>query len=71
MVKIGWDYPSHPTNKQGGTYMFVTILQILLKLGILFGLGFMVVCTAFVLICIIRGDIKVNMVRNETEKENK
>lgn len=50
--------------------MLASILQILLKLGTLFGLGFMGVCTAFVLICIIHGDIKINIVRNKADKEN-
>lgn len=56
-------------------YMLLAILQTLfnfmLKLGVLFGLAFMIVCTVFVIVCIVHGDIKINIVRNEVEKENK
>lgn len=51
-------------------YMLLAILQILLKICIIFGLAFMVVCTVFVVVCIIRGDIKINVVRSNEEKEN-
>ena len=55
--------------------MLVAILQSLLKLTLIlsaiFGLAFMVVCTAFVIVCIIRGDIKINIIRNKAEKEKK
>lgn len=51
--------------------MLSTILQILLKLGVIFGLAFMVLCTVFVVFCIIRGDIKISMIKDETEKQNK
>ncbi len=50
--------------------MLLAILQILLKICIIFGLAFMVVCTVFVVVCIIRGDIKINVVRSNEEKEN-
>lgn len=55
-------------------YMLLAILQTLfnfmLKLGVLFGLAFMVACTVFVIVCAIRGDIKINVIRSKTEKEN-
>lgn len=51
--------------------MLSAILQTLFKLSIMFGLVFMIACTVFVIVCIIRGDIKVKIVRNEAEKENK
>lgn len=55
--------------------MLVAILQALLKfvlrLGIIFGLAFMVACTVFVIYCMVHGDIKINIVKNEIEKENK
>lgn len=54
--------------------MLLAILQTLsnfmLKLGIIFGLAFMIACTVFVIACIVHGDIKINIVRNEVEKEN-
>lgn len=70
----GWDIPSHPTNNKGGFYMLAAILQtlfqLILKLGAIFGLVFMVACTAFVIVCLINGDIKINIVRDSAEKEN-
>lgn len=60
-----------PANQTRGVIdMLVTILQTLLKLSVLFGLVFMIVCTVFVIACIIKGDIKINIIRNEAEKEN-
>ena len=47
------------------------ILKLVLTLGVALGLIFMVACTVFVIICIIRGDIKINIVKHETEKEKK
>lgn len=53
--------------------MLAAILQALLKfvlrLGVILGLAFMVACTVFVIYCIIHGDIKINIIRNEIEKE--
>jgi hypothetical protein len=31
----------------------------------------MILCTAFVVVSLIRGDIKIGMVKDETEKEEK
>lgn len=75
-VNNGWDISSHPTkNQKGGIYMLLAILQTLfdfmLKLGAILGIAFMIVCTVFVIVCIIHGDIKINIIRNESEKENK
>lgn len=50
--------------------MLSTILQTLFKLGMVVGLAFMVLCTVFVVVCVIRGEIKVSITRNENEKEN-
>lgn len=47
------------------------LLKFILSLSAIFGLAFMVACTAFVIICVIRGDIKINMIRSKVEKENK
>ncbi len=49
--------------------MLATILQILFKLSVIFGLVFMVVCTVFVIACVIKGDISINMIRSKEEKE--
>ena len=51
--------------------MLATILQTLVKLGAILGLAFMVLCTIFVIICIIHGDIRINIVRDETENKEK
>lgn len=54
--------------------MLATVLQAMfqfvLKLGAIFGLVFMVACTVFVIVCAIRGDIKIKIIRNKAEKEN-
>ena len=53
--------------------MLLTMLQAMLKfvliLGAIFGLAFMVVCTALVIACVVRGDISINIVRSRTEEE--
>lgn len=51
--------------------MLATILQTLFRLSVIFGLILMIACTVFVIVCIIHGDIKINIVRNETERESK
>ena len=50
--------------------MLQALFNFMLKLGIIFGLAFMIVCTVFVIVCIIHGDIKINIVRSNEEKEN-
>lgn len=50
--------------------MLATILQTLFKLSVILGLVFMIACTVFVVFCVIRGDIKINIVRDEADKEN-
>ena len=56
-------------------YMLVAILQVLfkfvLKLCVTLGFIFMVACTVFVVVCAIRGDIKINITKSESEKEEK
>lgn len=46
-------------------YMLLAILQTLfnfmLKLGVIFALAFMIVCTIFVIVGIVHGDIKINI----------
>ncbi len=49
--------------------MLLAILQILLKICAIFGLAFMIVCTVFVVVCVIRGDIKISITKTEIEKE--
>lgn len=47
------------------------IFKFILTIGAALGIVFMIVCTVFVIISLIRGDIKIGMVRDETEKQNK
>lgn len=70
---VGYSVP--PSNKtEGRIHMLLAMLQTLfnfmLKLGVIFALAFMIVCTIFVIVCIIHGDIKINIVRSNEEKEN-
>ena len=55
-------------------YMLLSILQAMfqfvLKLGAIFGLAFMVICTVLVIVCVVTGDIKINITRNKAEEEN-
>ena len=46
------------------------IVRNLLILSTIIGLVFMVVCTVFVIVCAIHGDIKINIIRSKDEKEN-
>lgn len=70
---VGYSVP--PSNKtEGRIHMLLAMLQALfnfmLKLSVVFGFIFMIACTVFVAVCIIRGDIKINVVRSNEEKEN-
>ncbi|WP_158591421.1 hypothetical protein [Roseburia sp. 1XD42-69] len=47
------------------------LLKFVLRLGMIFGLAFMLACTALVIYCIINGDIKISIVKSEDEKEEK
>ena len=47
------------------------IFRFILTLGAPLGIVFMIICTIFVVISFIRGDIKISMVRDETDKEDK
>lgn len=47
------------------------MLKFVLNIGATFGLVFMSLCTVFVIINIIHGDIRINIVRDETENKEK
>lgn len=54
--------------------MLVTLqfwIKAVLTLGVILGLIFMIACTFLVIVCAISGDIKINIVRNSAEKEEK
>ena len=46
-----------------------SMLKIVLNIGAIFGLVFMVACTVFVIVCAIHGDIKIHVVRDETQNK--
>ena len=66
---------SPPTKQEEKIKMLATILKTLFKcvvnISAILGLAFMVICTIFVVICIIHGDIRINIVRDETENKKK
>lgn len=45
------------------------ILKFILTFGAVVGIAFMIMCTAFVIISFIRGDIRISMVKDDTEKK--
>lgn len=47
------------------------VFRFILTFGTTLGIVFMIICTIFVVISFIHGDIKISMVKNETEKEDK
>ena len=50
--------------------MLQALFNFMLKLSVIFGFIFMIACTVFVIVCIIYGDIKINIIRSKDEKEN-
>lgn len=46
------------------------IVRNLLILSTIIGITFMVVCTVFVIVCVVHGDIKINIVKSNAEKGN-
>lgn len=60
-----------PTKQEEKIKMLATILQTLFTLGAILGLAFMALCTIFVIISTIHGDIRINIVRDETENKEK
>lgn len=45
------------------------LLKFVLRLGVIFGLAFMVACTVFVIYCMVHGDIKINLTKDRADKE--
>ncbi len=46
------------------------LIKFILDLSMKLGIVFMIVCTVFVIVAFIRGDIKINLLRNKTEEKN-
>ena len=55
--------------------MSTTVLQAILKFALNFcitlGIAFMVICTVFIIISIIKGDIRISKVNNESGNSKK
>lgn len=47
--------------------MLQAIFKFVLKLSVVFGLAFMVACTVFVIVCIVHGDIEINITKDEKD----
>lgn len=47
------------------------VFRFILTFSVTLGIVFIIICTIFVVISFIHGDIKISMVRDETEKEDK
>lgn len=47
------------------------ILKFILTFSAVLGIAFMILCTAFVVVSLIRGDIKISMIKDETGNEEK
>lgn len=65
---------THTKSEKKVIYMLATlqpIFKLILTIGAALGIVFMIVCTAFVIISLIRGDIKISMIKDETEKQDK
>lgn len=66
---------SPPTKQEEKIKMLATILKTLFKfvvnISAILGLAFMALCTIFVIISTIHGDIRINIVRDETENKEK
>lgn len=47
-----------------------SVFRFILTFSAALGVVFMIVCTTFVIISLIRGDIKIGMIKDETEKQD-
>lgn len=45
------------------------LIKFILDLSMKLGIVFMIACTVFVIVAFIRGDIKINLLRNKTEEK--
>lgn len=48
-----------------------SVFRFILIFSAVLGVVFMIVCTAFVIISLIRSDIKISMIKDATEKQDK
>lgn len=46
------------------------IFRFILTFSAIVGIVFMIICTIFVVISLIHGDIKISMVKDDTDKED-
>lgn len=73
---MGGIIPSHPNkiNEKKVIYMLETLqltLKFILTFSAIVGIIFMILCTAFVVVLLIRGDIKISMIKDETQNQDK
>lgn len=47
-----------------------TLFKFMLELGAIFVLAFMIACIVFVVVCAVRGDIKISITGTENGKKN-
>ncbi len=73
-VWMGYSVSSIQKSEKRVIYMLAIlqpILNFILTFSAVLGVVFMIVCTAFVIISLIRGDIKISMIKDATEKQDK
>lgn len=61
----------HPKEESKMISTIKYYLRYFLTLCFIAAIAFMVACTVLVVVCAIRGDIKVNIIKSESEKEEK
>ena len=74
MCWVGYSVSLKQNTRKEVIYMLATlqsVLKFILTFSSVLGIAFMILCTAFVVVSLIRGDIKIGMVKDETEKEEK
>lgn len=72
--RVGYSISPNKINEKRVIHVLATlqlIFKFILTISAALGIVFMILCTAFVVVSVIRGDIKIGMVKDETEKQNK
>lgn len=73
-VWMGYSVSSIQKSEKRVIYMLAIlqpILNFILTFSAVLGVVFMIVCMAFVIISLIRSDIKISMIKDATEKQDK
>jgi len=64
---------THTKTRKEVIYMLAilqSVFKFILTFSAVLGVVFMIVCTAFVIISLIRGDIKISTIKDEAEKQD-